>query len=68
MVRTLADWNPGKYHSVIQWPCGEALAAYEARMKRNAERNHTIAYIAWVVAASHGSKAKAPKLPEILKD
>ena len=68
MVRTLADWDPERYRAVIRWPCGEALAAYEARMKRDAELNYSIMHIAWVIAASHGSKAKAPKLPEILRN
>jgi hypothetical protein len=51
----------------MQWPVAEALAAYEALLRRDAQQAYSVAYLAWIVAAAAGSKAKCPRRPAILE-
>jgi hypothetical protein len=68
VVRELADHQIDRYQQVMQWPLAEVLAAYEARLKRDAQQAYIVEYIAWNIRAQAGSKEKAPKLPPILQD
>ena len=68
MVRELAEYRVERYSQVVKWPLAEALAAYEARLKDDAQRAYIVDYIAWNIRAQAGSKEKAPQLPAILQD
>ena len=68
MVRALADYQVDKYQLVFGWPLAEALAAYEARLKKDAQRGYIVDFIAWNIRAQAGSKEKAPRPPEILQE
>lgn len=68
MVRELAGYQVERYAAVMRWPVGEALAAYEARLKRDAERAYQLDLVLWAIGAQAGSKARRPERPEILKD
>lgn len=67
VVRALADYQVDKYHQVFRWPIGEALAAYEARLKQDAQKAYMVEFIGWNIRAQAGSKEKPPQLPEILR-
>ena len=67
MVRTLAGYQVDKYQQVFRWPLAEALAAYEASLREDAQRGFMVDFIAWNIRAQAGSKEKAPRLPEILQ-
>lgn len=68
MVRALADYQVDRYQAVIQWPLAEALAAYEALLKRDAQQQYMVDYLAWNIRAAAGSKGKMPKPPAILQE
>jgi len=51
----------------MNWPVAEALAAYEALLRRDAQQVYTVTYLAWTIAAAAGSKAKCPRPPAILE-
>jgi len=67
MVRALADHQVDRYSAVMNWPVAEALAAYEALLRRDAQQVYTVTYLAWTIAAAAGSKAKCPRPPAILE-
>lgn len=67
MVRALADHQVDRFSAVMQWPVAEALAAYEALLRRDAQQAYSVAYLAWIIAAAAGSKAKCPRRPAILE-
>jgi len=52
----------------MKWPLAEALAAYEARLRKDATRDYQVEVIVWAIGAQAGSKGKKPELPAILKD
>ncbi|MBN2321298.1 MAG: hypothetical protein JXR49_19620 [Acidobacteria bacterium] len=67
-MRTLAGFQVDRYMKVFKWPVAEALAAYEAKLKEDAQRAYMVDFIAWNIRAQAGSKERAPKIPDILKD
>lgn len=68
MVRELADWRVDRYQQVMQWPLAEALAAWEARLKRYAQDAWNVEYLAWNIRAAAGSRQKPPRPPAILRE
>jgi hypothetical protein len=52
----------------MQWPLGEALAAYEFRLRKEERQSYFVEFIAWNIRAQAGSKEKPPKLPLILQE
>mgnify|MGYP005810594871 CR=1 FL=1 len=68
VVRELADHQVERYAVVARWPLAECLAAYEARLRREAARHYQMALITLAIGAQAGSKQRQPELPAILKD
>jgi hypothetical protein len=70
VVRTLASYDPGRYHAVLRYPAGEALMAYEQKLRDEASRQHQAACQVWATLAATGASKnkRAPEPPAILKD
>ncbi len=59
-----------RYEEVLGWALGEALAAYENRLRDDARRDYHVQFLSWSVLAATGAtkNRKPPELPAILKD
>lgn len=70
MVRELAGGDVARYEDVLGWPLGDALAAYEDRLRDDAQRDYYVRFLSWSVLAAMGAtkSKKPPELPGILKD
>ncbi len=69
MVRELAHYQVDRYATVFRWDLGEALAAYEARMREQARHDFEMETLVWAVLAQSGAtKSKAPEAPSIMRD
>ena len=63
IVRELAEYQVDRYPAVLRWPIGEALMAYEAKLKADAQNDYAVQL---QIAASAG--VKAPDMPPILRE
>jgi hypothetical protein len=69
-VRELADYDPGRYAQILRYPAGEALMAYEHRLRQQTRQDYDRAVQIWATLAATGAtkSKRPPELPAILKD
>ena len=69
-MRELAAYQVDQYPRVLKYPVGEALLAFEHRLREQAREQYQAACQIWAALAATGaSKSKRPpEPPAILKD
>jgi hypothetical protein len=60
----------GRYQEVLRYPAGEALAAYQHRLREQAKHDYELNCQIWAALAATGAtkQKKPPEVPAILKD
>ena len=68
-MRELAGDDPERFREVLKWKVGDALAAYEKRLREQAQRRYEIELQVWSTLAATGAtrKRRPPEPPLILK-
>ena len=69
-MRELAGYDLARYGEIIRWPLVEALAAYEHRLREDAEHDYEMRFLSWCILAQSGAskRKRPPQLPAILQD
>lgn len=69
LIRELAGYDVARYQEILDWPLGEALAAFEHQLREDARRDYAVATLAWAALAATGAskRKKPPQPPAILK-
>jgi hypothetical protein len=67
MVRRLAP-NPWEFDKVLRLPLAEALCMYEILLREDARDDYQYRLLLWTIAKVMGGKAKAPEVPDLLKE
>ena len=70
MIRELAGYEVGRYGEVLGYPAGEALKAFEYRLRERAREDYRMACQVWAALAATGAtkQRKPPEPPAILRE